>query len=86
MSGRAPSQRGSKEVEHQRVNVSAKLGDHERNAMGHETTDEVNIATEAVQLGQRDATCARLRVLAGKSIADRPEGTPGTFKTSVLAD
>jgi hypothetical protein len=41
----------SKQMQNERVNVWAKLADQERHAVSHEAADEVNVATEAVQLG-----------------------------------
>jgi hypothetical protein len=38
-------------VTDKRINVSTQFGNHERNPMGHEATDEVYVSAEPVQLG-----------------------------------
>jgi hypothetical protein len=43
-------QRG-KSLEHERVNIRAQFGNHERHPMGHRPADKINVATEPVQLG-----------------------------------
>jgi hypothetical protein len=37
-------------VQHERINVGAKLSDQKRDPVGHEATDEMNVSAETVQL------------------------------------
>jgi hypothetical protein len=41
-------------VQHEWVNVSAQLSDHERDTVRHQAADEMNVAAEPVQLGHGD--------------------------------
>jgi hypothetical protein len=41
-------------MQHERVRISAQLCDNERGSMGHEPGDEMNVATQAIQLGDDD--------------------------------
>jgi hypothetical protein len=43
-----------KEMQHERINISPQLCDHEWHAVGHKAADEMNVAAEAVQLGDGD--------------------------------
>ena len=40
--------------QHDRLHVSAQLGDDERDPMGHQAGDEMNVPAEAIELGNRD--------------------------------
>jgi len=46
--------KGGEEVQHEWVNVRSKLSDQEWDLVGHEAADEVNVATQAVELGHRN--------------------------------
>ena len=46
----------SVEVQHERVCIRAKLGDYERNTLGHEIRNEGYVAGEPVELGNQDRT------------------------------
>ena len=51
MRARSFSAKRGKQVQDKRVNVRTKLGDQEGHLVGHEPRDEVNVAAEAIQLG-----------------------------------
>ena len=51
------------EVQHERIGVSAQLGDDERRLVGHQAGDEVDVAAEPVELGDDD----RRLVLPGRA-------------------
>lgn len=41
-------------MEHERIDISAKLGNDEGHPMGHKSANEMNIAAEPVQLSDCD--------------------------------
>jgi uncharacterized protein with von Willebrand factor type A (vWA) domain len=47
-------------VQQERIDVGTQLGDDELDALRHQATDEVNVAAEPVQLGDRDRALAML--------------------------
>lgn len=48
------------EVQQERIDVGTQLGDDELDALRHQAADEVNVAAEPVQLGDRDRALAML--------------------------
>ena len=46
------------EVQQERIDVGTQLGDDELDALRHQAADEVNVAAEPVQLGDRDRALA----------------------------
>ena len=53
--------KGGKQVQNERINVRAQLGNYERHPVSHKAADEVNIAAEAVKLGDGDVALEFLR-------------------------
>ena len=45
---------GGVQVQHERLDVRAELGDDERDPMGHQAGNEMDVSAEAIELGNRD--------------------------------
>src|SRR5262245_14808513 len=54
------------DVQHERVDIGAKLRDDERHALGHKATDERDIAAQPIQLRYHDRAPPSLRVIEGR--------------------
>jgi hypothetical protein len=52
-------------MQDERVHICSKLGNKEWNAVSHQARDEVNVATEPVQLGYCDGALLPPRVIKG---------------------
>jgi hypothetical protein len=46
-----------KQMQDERVYVGAEFSDHEGHRVGHQTTDEMNVATEPIQLRHAPRLC-----------------------------
>ena len=82
-------------MQHEWVGVSAQFCDNERNALGHQTGNECDIAGEPIELGHQDGAfggargsqcCGKLwppieRVgpLAGFGLDELPDGCPPPY-------
>ena len=45
---------GGVKMQHERLDVRAQLGDDERDPMGHQAGNEMDVSAEAIELGNRD--------------------------------
>jgi hypothetical protein len=66
-------------VQQERIDVGTQLGDDELDALRHQATDEVNVAAEPVQLGDRDRALAMLGLSQRGSQLRAASKRVGTF-------
>jgi hypothetical protein len=71
-------------VEDERIDVGPKLGDDERDALGHQACDESNIATKAVELRDDDRAPELARSVRAGLVAKQRRADLRAASTALL--
>ena len=75
-------------MQHEGVHVAAELRDDERDALGHQARNEVNIAAQAVELRHGDMGAELLGSTTGGALQrfSRRQADPGSFEDAPVGD